>query len=171
MLPCGIRQTGYAMRMNRARTLYHRIQAAWHQRAIILKAASFAGVGIINSTIDFVVFWTLVQYFDVPIVPANATSWLFAVSNSYVLNSYITFAHESGRQLRWRAYATFLGSCVLGLIASTVTLVVMFEQVLPRLIDNPNYQLAIAKFCAMAVSFVVNFSLTNFVVFRRRQVH
>jgi putative flippase GtrA len=158
------------MQVNPVRTLFQRLHAAWHRRVIILKAASFAGVGVINSTIDFAVFWTLVQYFNVPIVPANVTSWVFAVSNSYVLNTFITFAHESGRQLRWRAYATFLGSCVLGLIASTVTLVVMFEHVMPRLLDNPNYQLAIAKFCAMAVSFVVNFSLTNFVVFRRRRI-
>jgi putative flippase GtrA len=157
------------MQVNPARSLFQRLHAAWHQRAILLKAASFAAVGVINSTIDFAVFWTLVQYFNVPIVPANVTSWVFAVSNSYVLNTHVTFAHESGRQLRWRAYATFLGSCVLGLIASTVTLVVMFEHVMPRLLDNPKYQLAIAKFCAMAVSFVVNFSLTNFVVFGRRR--
>src|SRR5687767_608321 len=131
------------MRMNGVRSLYHRIHAAWHRRAVILKAASFAAIGVINSTIDFVVFWTLVQYFGMPIVAANVVSWVFAVTNSYVMNTFITFAHETGRRLRWRAYATFLGSCVVGLIASTVTLVVLFEQVMPRLIDNPKYQLAV----------------------------
>ncbi len=37
-------------------------------------------------------------------------SWLVAVSGSYVMNSYVTFAAESGRRLRWRAYGTFVAS-------------------------------------------------------------
>ncbi len=39
------------------------------------------------------------------------------------MNSFITFAAESGRQLSWRTYATFVAAQALGLVASTSTLV------------------------------------------------
>ena len=40
------------------------------------------------------------------------TAWLVAVTGSYVMNSSVTFAAESGRKLRWRAYAAFVVSGV-----------------------------------------------------------
>ena len=74
--------------------LLNRLLAAWRERALVLKAMSFAAVGVVNSAIDFGVFWVAVQYFGAPLVPANVLSWLVAVSNSYVLNSFVTFARE-----------------------------------------------------------------------------
>ena len=35
-----------------------RLAVAWHERAIALKAISFALVGVVNTAIDFSVFWT-----------------------------------------------------------------------------------------------------------------
>ena len=148
-------------------SLVQRLLAAWHERALVLKAMSFAAVGVVNSLIDFGVFWIAVQYFGAPIIPANVLSWLVAVSNSYVLNSLITFARESNRELRWHTYATFLGSGLAGLIVNTTVLVVAIG-LMPRLIADPTLQLAAAKACAIAASFLVNFSLSYFVVFRRR---
>ena len=149
------------------RSLSSRILAAWHEGVLVLKAASFAAVGVVNSLIDFCVFWILVQYFGAPLIPANVLSWLVAITNSYVLNSRITFARESGGRLRWRAYATFVGAGLAGLVVNTTTLVTAVH-LLPRLIADPVYQLAAAKLCAIMASFVVNFSLSYFVVFRRR---
>lgn len=149
------------------KSLIHRLLAAWHQRAIVLKAASFAAVGVVNSLIDFGMFWIAVQHFGAPLILANVTAWLVAISNSYAMNSFITFAHETNRELRWRAYATFLGSGLAGLIINTATLVVAVG-LMPRLIDDPTYQLAAAKVCAIMASFLVNFSLSNFIVFRKR---
>ena len=148
-------------------SLLHRLLNAWHERALALKAMSFAAVGVINSVIDFGVFWIAVQYLGAPIVPANILSWLVAVSNSYVMNSFITFARESGRELRWRSYITFLGAGLAGLVVNTTTLVVAIG-LMPRLIADPTYQLAAAKACAIAASFLVNFSLSHFIVFKRK---
>lgn len=145
-----------------------RIRAAWQERVLVLKAASFAAVGLVNTLIDFCVFWILVQYFAAPLVPANVLSWLVAITNSYVMNSRITFARESGRRLRWRAYGTFLGAGLAGLVVNTTTLVVAVGM-MPRLIADPVHQLAAAKLCAILASFAVNFSLSHFVVFRRRR--
>ena len=46
------------------------------------------------------------------------------MTGSYVMNSLITFAAEFGRQLRLKAYASFLLSQVAGLVANTATIVV-----------------------------------------------
>jgi putative flippase GtrA len=153
--------------VNALRALFHRLLSAWHERAFVLKAASFASVGFINSLIDFAVFWVAVQYFGMALIPANVLSWLVAITNSFVMNSFITFARESGRKLRWRAYLAFAGVGLFGLVVNTTTLIVAV-QLLPRLIADPVQQLAAAKGCAILASFLVNFSLSNFVVFRRR---
>jgi putative flippase GtrA len=138
--------------------LLDRLTVAWHERAVALKAASFAMVGVVNTAIDFSVFWTTVHFLGWPLVPANVLAWLVAVSFSYVMNSFITFGPESGRVLRWRDYATFLASGVAGMVASTATLFAL-SYVMPLLA---------AKLISIAISFVVNFSLSHFVVFRAR---
>jgi putative flippase GtrA len=138
--------------------LLDRLTVAWHERAVALKAASFAMVGVVNTAIDFSVFWTTVHFLGWPLVPANVLAWLVAVSFSYAMNSFITFGPESGRVLRWRDYATFLASGVAGMVASTATLFAL-SYVLPVLA---------AKLISIAISFVVNFSLSHFVVFRAR---
>ena len=141
--------------------LLDRLTVAWHERAVALKAASFAMVGVVNTAIDFSVFWTTVHFLGWPLVPANVLAWLVAVSFSYAMNSFITFGPESGRVLRWRDYATFLASGVAGMVSSTATLFVL-SYVMPLLV---------AKLISIAVSFVVNFSLSHFVVFRARRPH
>ena len=135
-----------------------RLTVAWHERAIALKAISFAFVGVINTVIDFSIFWTAATYLQWPLVPANVLAWLVAVSFSYAMNSFTTFGPESGRTLRWRDYGTFIASGVAGMVASTTTLFLL-SYVLPVLA---------AKLISILVSFVVNFSLSHFVVFKAR---
>jgi putative flippase GtrA len=94
------------------------------------------------------------------LIAANVTSWLVAVTGSYVMNSSITFAAESGRQLRWRDYAIFVVSGIAGLFANTATLVFAAQFLL--------LPIWLAKAIAILASFVVNFSLSHFVVFRVR---
>ncbi|HEY1310669.1 MAG TPA: GtrA family protein [Pseudolabrys sp.] len=143
------------------KNIVDRLTVAWHERAVALKAISFALVGVVNTAIDFSVFWTTVTFLAWPLVPANVLSWLVAVSFSYAMNSFITFGPESGRVLRWRDYATFAASGVAGMVASTATLFAL-SFVLPVLA---------AKLISILVSFVVNFSLSHFVVFRTRRPH
>jgi putative flippase GtrA len=136
-----------------------RLTEAWERRALTLKAASFAVVGVVNTLIDLTVFLTAYGVFGLPLVPANVLAWLVAVSGSYVMNCFITFAPESGRKLRWHAYGVFVLSGVAGVIANTATLVAA------------SYWIPViaAKLLAIGASFVVNFSLSHFVVFRARQ--
>ena len=116
-------------------------------------------VGVVNSLVDYSVFMSAYYLLDLPLIPANVLAWLVAVSGSYVMNCLITFAAESGRQLRWRAYGAFVASGVVGVIANTTVLVVA-----SRWLPVP-----VAKLLAIAASFAVNFSLSHFVVFRTRE--
>lgn len=158
--------------------LRSRITDAWHRRAITLKAASFALVGVINTLVDFGVFLLARELFRSPyslsvlegvasfcrcgsaeklaLIPANVVAWSVAVSGSYVLNSLVTFSVESGRQLRLKSFASFVASGVAGLVANTVT-VYALAYFIPEML---------AKLCAILASFLVNFSLSHFVVFR-----
>jgi putative flippase GtrA len=136
--------------------IFGRLGVAWHERAVALKAISFAFVGVFNTAIDFSVFWVAANYLLWPLVPANVLAWAVAVSCSYVMNSFITFGPESGRVLRLRDYAAFAASGVAGMVTSTATLFAL-SYVMPVLA---------AKLASIVVSFAVNFSLSHFVVFR-----
>lgn len=142
------------------RNLLDRLTVAWRERPVALKAISFALVGLVNSVVDFSVFSFGYYYLALPIVAANAMAWAIAVTGSYVLNSTITFAHESGRKLSVRSYFNFALSQVAGFLANTVTVWCLVE-----LLHVPAWA---AKVAAIVVSFGVNFSLSHFVVFRAR---
>jgi putative flippase GtrA len=141
-----------------ARRLVDRLVVAWHERAILLKAVSFGLVGLVNLTIDFSVFSIGYFYFGLPIIAANVIAWIAGVTNSYVLNSRITFAAESGGKLRVKDYLAFALSQAGGLVANTAT-VFIASYFMPVLVG---------KVLAIGTGFLVNFSLSHFVVFRAR---
>lgn len=149
---------------------------------MLRKAVSFALIGVVNVGIDtsvfFLTYWYLTSHAaalrpldafarwcactnmdTVTLVASNLVAWIVAVSGSYVMNSFITFAAESGRKLRWRDYGTFVASGILGAVANTAALVAAAHlmPVLP------------AKGCAILTSFAVNFTMSHFVVFRTRR--
>jgi putative flippase GtrA len=152
---------------------------------MLRKAVSYALIGVMNVLIDTTVFLLAYSYLkaapaalhpldafadvchcvsdaSIVLITANIMSWLVAVSCSYVMNSHITFAAETGRQLRWKSYGTFLAAGVLGVVTNTTTLVIAakFGPVLA------------AKGIAILAAFVINFSISHFVVFRNsRQAH
>ena len=137
--------------------LPRRIMAALRQQAWVFKAMSFASIGVVNSLVDLSLFLLALKYLTASLVVANIMSWCVAVTGSYVMNSFITFAAESGRQLSWRTYATFVAAQALGLVASTSTLV-SAALIMP---------VFFAKLLAIGAAFLVNFSMSHFVVFRK----
>jgi putative flippase GtrA len=160
-----------------------RVLAAWSDRGLSFKAIAFGLIGVVNTAVDYCVFLIaraalnrsasalamLASVSDVcqcastatvTLIAVNTISWIVAVTGSYVMNSSITFAAESGRQLRWRAYFTFVVSGIVGWLANTATLLVAAEVLL--------LPVWLAKAFAVLASFVVNFSLSHFVVFRVR---
>ncbi len=164
--------------------LCSRLLAAWRNRALSLKAISFALIGVINVLVDFCVFFSArallghsagaTALFDevaagcgcaepstVVLIAANVISWSVAVTSSYVMNSSITFAAESGRRLRLRSYAMFVAAGAAGWFVNTSALVFAAQMLL--------LPLWAAKAVAVLAGFFVNFSLSHFVVFRPRR--
>lgn len=160
-----------------------RLVEAWRNRGLSVKAISFAAIGVVNSLVDYSVFLgsravlahsatalaALGRFADLchcgsattlSLVVPNVIAWSVAVTGSYLMNSSITFAAESGRRLRWRAYIAFVVSGIVGLFANTATLLIAVELLL--------LPVWMAKGVAIFASFLVNFSLSHFVVFRRR---
>jgi len=151
--------------------------------AVSLKAISFALVGVVNTSVDYCVFLlaraalarsaaALSLFYSVSVscrcatsttvslIAANMMSWIVAITGSYIMNSSITFAAESGRKLRWRSYMIFLASGIVGWFANTAALVFAAQVLL--------LPVWAAKATAILASFCVNFSLSHFVVFRVR---
>jgi putative flippase GtrA len=137
--------------------LIDRLHAASRERATMFKAVSFGLIGFVNTAVDFGVFSFGYYFLGLPIVMANLLSWAVAVSSSYVLNSTITFSIESRRELSVRTYATFVVAQLAGFAANTAT-VVIASHFMPVLFG---------KVLATGVSFMVNFSLSHFIVFKR----
>jgi putative flippase GtrA len=135
-----------------------RLTEAWQRRAVSLKALSFATVGLVNTAVDATVFFLMLGFVTSSLILANVSAWLVAVTGSYVMNSVTTFSAETGGRLRLKDYAGFVGSGIVAVIATTTT-VVLAANYLP---------VWAAKGVAILVSFVVNFSITHFVVFRAR---
>jgi putative flippase GtrA len=148
-----------------------RLGLVWLDRAVLVKAATFALIGVVNVAVDFSVFSVGYFRFGLPIVAANVLSWSVAVTGSYVMNSLITFAKESGRQLRIKDYGSFVLSQVGGLVANTMTVFIASYVIalVLRLPSDAALPVLLAKVLAIGASFLVNFSLSHFVVFRPRE--
>ena len=146
-------------------SLLARLLAAWRERAVALKAVSFALVGLVNTAVDATVFFLLLGFVTSSLVIANVTAWFVANTGSYVMNSFTTFSAETGGKLRLKHYAGFVGSGIVAVTASTIAVVIAAEFM-------PVWG---AKAIAILVSFAVNFTITHFVVFRpkneRADVH
>ena len=137
-----------------------RIVESWLARPMVAKIVSFGVIGLFNTVVDLAIFTFAYTVLALPLVPSNVMAWLVAVSGSYVMNSMITFRAESGRVLRRKDYFSFVASGILGVVCTTTTLVVL-SNFMPVLY---------AKLIAIAVSFVVNFTMSHFVVFRQKPV-
>jgi putative flippase GtrA len=151
--------------------LGRRLEPLWLDRAVLVKAASFALIGLVNVAVDFSVFSVAYFLLGLPIVVANVISWCVAVTGSYVMNSLITFAKESGRQLRLKDYGSFVLSQLGGLFANTTTVFVAsyFIALFLHVPRDAAVPVLLAKVLAIGASFLVNFSLSHFVVFRPRE--
>src|SRR5436853_4442230 len=141
-------------------SLAERLLAAWRERAVALKALSFAVVGLSRTAVAATIFFLLLAYATSSLVVANVAAWFIANTGSYVMNSFTTFSAETGGRLSLRHYAGFVGSGIVAVTASTITVVIA-----ARFVGLPVWA---AKAIAIVASFAVNFLITHFVVFRAK---
>jgi putative flippase GtrA len=133
-------------------------------RELAFQMFRFGLVGLFNAGVDAAVFFAMVAILGAvapdlgpegSLIAANTTSFVIAVTCSYVLNTLFTFRRHH-TELGFRAYLLFAASQVAGFVAHTATLIVAAKYV----------PLPLAKLMGIGVGFVVNFTLARAIVFR-----
>lgn len=128
------------------------------------KMLSFGLIGVVNGLVNYAVTVgaTLLALAplglaasDLALGAAKALGWAVAVSNSYILNTWFTFARESGRRFGWTTYLRFVASGTVGLVVEVASFLVAVR-FLP---------LALAAIVPIGLAFLANFTMTRLVVF------
>jgi putative flippase GtrA len=122
------------------------------------QGAKFAGVGALNTAVDFAVF-LLLQGIGGVALAANFAAFLVANGASYVLNSGFTF-RESGESAALSAsrYVRFLSVHIASLAISSAFIALFASAIGPFA----------AKVCAAVVTLLWNYAASAVFVFRRK---
>ncbi len=111
----------------------------------------FAAVGVVNTAIDFFLFLLFEPWWGIAV--ANFVSTSAGMTFSFLVNGRFTF----------RAQRPTLRSAALFLATTGTTMWVLQPVVIHLLLEVVD-QIAVVKFLAIGVSFVVNFLAYRFVV-------
>ena len=123
-----------------------------HKRVLL-----FAIVGVINTCVDWVVFFSLVAQFNVALLYANCIAFGTAVCISYVLNRNITFADKkNSRKNTWVNLTTYVAVALLALWGSSYILLVV----------SRHGSVLAGKLAGTIVSFIVNYVGSRVLVFK-----
>lgn len=118
----------------------------------------FAGIGVLNTALDFAVFTLCVHGFGWPLVAANVAAWSVAVSFSYGMNGRWTFARSRTEILRVVPYARFALGNALSLVVATTALVLLSDHA----------PVSAAKLASMVLGFAINFVVGKYLTFGAR---
>lgn len=118
------------------------------------QAAKFAGVGFVNTALDFAVFMAL-HAAGLIALGANVASFFSANAASYALNAKFTF--RKGKRVALADYGRFL-SVHLASLALSTAFIAAFADTIGALQ---------AKIVAAAVTFIWNYAGSAFFVFRK----
>lgn len=118
----------------------------------------FVVTGGLNTVIDLAVFALLYFIFEVHLILANVLAFLVAVTNSYLMNRYWSFAHLRSNKHTLREYIEFVSASIFAVFFSTAILV----------FGQAYLAVGILKLLAAIVTPIVNFLLYRFLVFAPR---
>tara|TARA_R110001592_G_scaffold16881_18_gene71787 strand:- start:5211 stop:5615 length:405 start_codon:yes stop_codon:yes gene_type:complete len=108
--------------------------------------SKFTVVGVVNTLIDFTVFFILHNMFGVMFIIAHVAAFFVALTNSFYFNAIWTFKNLKRDQLV-KQILSFVAIGVIGLVLSTATI----------FIANQFMWVYFAKLVAMVVSFLWNY--------------
>ena len=119
-------------------------------------ALRFGIVGFANTLLDFAIFMALVNGLMFSVLCANVIAFLVAVTNSFILNRFWTFANTNGYSLNLKfAYFRFLLVNSVGLALGTAVIYLLL----------PYMALELAKILSVCASFIWNYSSSKHFVF------
>lgn len=115
----------------------------------------FGLVGVLNTTIDFIVFFVMVRWFHWNVVMAQSVSYASGLFNSYVCNRYLTF-RQKGKP-RYSEFGRFVA--VNGMSYSLSILGI-------ALLRQLSWPIVLSKVAVTLVTLAINFIGSKFWVFR-----
>ncbi|OUR78775.1 hypothetical protein A9Q83_06100 [Alphaproteobacteria bacterium 46_93_T64] len=120
------------------------------------QAFKFAITGILNTGIDFAIFFTLIYVVSVHFAVANTVAFLIAVTVSYIINKNWTFSDQNSGHKILSEWIHFTVISIGGFILATTLLFIL----------DPYIHVGAAKIIATGASFIWNFTLTRFYLWK-----
>lgn len=114
-------------------------------------------VGLINTAIDFCLFFVLTKWFYIHITISQIFSYSVGMINSYFMNRKLTF--KSNKTINIVEFISFLSINVISLTISTIVLNTMVT-----VTDSLLFSKITATFFAMAINYLGQ----RFITFRKR---
>jgi putative flippase GtrA len=109
----------------------------------VLRPAAFGAIGMVNTVIDFLAFWALLDV--MPALLANVLSFSLGAANSFVLNTVFTFHDRRAESRLSPRRALRFAGVTLGCLALSSGTLLLLLHVLPVL-------------CAKGVSILATFA-------------
>jgi putative flippase GtrA len=88
--------------------------------------AKFAGVGVLNTAVDFLCFLVLFRWLSIDPVVSNVAAFLVAASHGYLLNHFWTFRGTRTGSPNWQGWLTYIFVNAAGALFTT-TCIYMFS--------------------------------------------
>jgi len=121
----------------------------------IIKFVKFNIVGLMNTTIDFSVFFLLASIIRLPVIPAQLISYSMGIINSYFMNRFWTFQIKKASDKK--EFSLFVIVNLVALIISTVLI-----YILSKLIEY----IMVAKVIVTLFVMVINFLGQRLIIFK-----
>ena len=115
----------------------------------------FSCIGVLNTLIDYGVFFLLCDILTLNMVFSNITSYILSATNSYFMNSGFVYKEKN---FTLKKYAGFLSGNVFVLIISTIFIAVLSKYIPVK---------TVAKLISAPITLILNFLFQRFILFKK----
>jgi putative flippase GtrA len=131
--------------------------------SLIYQFFKFGVTGGLGTITNLLIFFLLVDIKGLREIPVSVGCFIFAGTQNYFLNHLWSFREYTGNtRVSVRKWATFLLGSLLGLGVNIMVMTLLIANfVLPWKF--------IAQACGIAAGMVINFIISKFIIFRRRE--
>jgi len=85
-------------------------------KQLIIQFSKFAGVGVICASVNLSANFTLLKYFDTPLVPTYVSIYLCSIFLSFMLNSHFTYKSDKTWSNLVAYYMIYMAAMILGVL-------------------------------------------------------
>ena len=115
----------------------------------------FSCVGILNTLIDYGVFFVMCDIFGINIYISNVCGYVLSATNSYFMNSMFVY---KDKKFGFKKYVAFLAGNVSVLLLSTAFIAVLSKNIEVK---------TIAKLISAPFTILLNFCFQRFILFKK----